>query len=369
MLGLYIHIPFCISKCPYCDFYSLSGVSEDTMQRYADSVCRCMSGLASELDLNSRPADSIYFGGGTPSLMTAGLLEKILSSAEKCLRITSPQICLEINPATADPEYLSDCRSIGIDRISVGMQSADDMELKKLGRIHRFSDVKKTVSDARKAGIDDISLDLMLGTPGQNMPSLKKSVEACAALGADHVSAYMLKIEPDTPFGRKPPGNIAGDDELSDMYLSVCEWLDTFGFRQYEISNWAKDGKRSRHNMKYWNCEEYLGIGPGAHSFINGRRFYYGRDLDGFMSGAGVTDDGTGGGSDEYIMLRLRLNDGLLYDEYAERFGAFPDKKYIERAGVLAGSGLAAVTGEGFYLTRQGMLVSNPAIGFILTGK
>ena len=199
----------------------------------------------------------------------------------------------------------------------MGLQSAVDIERKALGRRGGCDDIKRAIERAKKAGIDNISLDLMLGIPNQTEESLKKSIEFCEKSGAKHVSAYILKIEESTPFYRiKDSLALPDEDETCDLYLYAVSELEKSGFYQYEISNFSQEGFESRHNLKYWHCEEYLGIGASAHSFVDGKRFYYERSIDSFISGQPPVNDGFGGDEEEYIMLALRLSEGLIFEEF-----------------------------------------------------
>lgn len=360
-IGLYVHIPFCIKKCPYCDFYSVKA-EESLMDSYITSLCRTIGQWGKTL---GRTADTVYFGGGTPSVLGTKRIETLLDSIRSAFGTAAHEVTVEINPGTVNPPFIRDCRSMGINRLSIGMQSAHKQELSALGRIHCHEDTVNTVSWAHKAKFDNISLDLMLGIPHQTMQSLGQSIKACTRLGASHVSAYLLKIEQNTPFAIHPPPPVDEDMEC-DLYNLAVEDLDCRGYEQYEISNFAIPGFESRHNLKYWNCEEYLGIGPSAHSLIDSRRFYYPRDLDLFMARASIIDDGKGQTPEEYSMLRLRLNAGLIFDDYEKRFGLpFPDK-IKHRADILLGSRMLTMDEHAIRLTKEGFLVSNRIIAHLL---
>ncbi|MBQ8015763.1 MAG: coproporphyrinogen III oxidase, partial [Clostridia bacterium] len=224
-------------------------------------------------------------------------------------------------------------------------------------------DVERAIKRAKNAGINNISLDLMLGIPNQTAESLKKSIEFCKNSGAVHVSAYILKIEEGTPFFKRKESLILSDeDETCDLYLTAVSELEKAGFGQYEISNFSKKGFESRHNLRYWRCEEYLGLGASAHSFVNGKRFYYERSIDGFISGNLPVDDGDGGDEEEYIMLALRLTEGLIFSEYEKRFGSAVPQKLIDKAKELENHGLVKVGRNNVSLTVDGFLISNSVI-------
>ena len=372
-IGLYIHIPFCAGKCPYCDFYSVD-FDEHLADRYTETLIGQI-GVYSRGDYQSPaiiPAitphiSTIYFGGGTPSLMGAGRIARIMNVAHENFHVSNnAEITLELNPCTATPELMRGLAAAGINRLSVGMQSGADAELRALGRRHTAGQTPAAADMARRAGINNISLDWMLGIPGQtehNLGETLRMIEECAPA---HVSAYLLKIEPGTPFGKKVPKGVPGGDEAAGIYLAACAGLESLGMMQYEISNFARRGYESRHNLNYWNCGEYLGLGPAAHSFIGGRRFFYPPSLDEFMSNPETVDDGEGGGEEEYAMLRLRLSAGLTEDGWRERYGGPIPDEYRSRAAGLAPHGLAEAGGGGVRLTRRGFLLSNEVITRII---
>ena len=355
-IGLYIHIPFCNGKCPYCDFYSVTPNGE-TVAAYVDALCQ-------KIDEAGGVYETVYFGGGTPSLIGSDNIAKIMSHIS---RTHNCEATLECNPSDTGAvnsqfDFAVAAKS-GINRISMGLQSAENAERKALGRRGGCEDVERAIRRAKSAGIDNISLDLMLGVPGQTAESLKKSIEFCKNSGAKHVSAYMLKIEEGTPFHRIKDSLILPDeDETSDLYLFAVDELKKAGFEQYEISNFSQKDFESRHNTKYWRCEEYLGIGAAAHSFVDGRRFYYERSIDKFIYGNPPIDDGEGGGEEEYIMLALRLSEGLIFEKYQNRFGKAVSERLIAKAKELEKHGLVKVTDYNISLTVNGFLVSNAVI-------
>ena len=355
-IGLYLHIPFCKGKCPYCDFYSVApqkGVTDS----YVAALCR-------KISEENRIYDTVYFGGGTPSLLGADNVALILSH----IRMTENcEITLECNPSdTGGKDSAFDFKKAaqsGVNRISLGLQSAVDTERKALGRRGGCEDVTRAIARAKAAGITNISLDLMLGIPNQTKESLLESVEFCKNSGATHVSAYILKIEEGTFFHKKKDSLILpDDDETSELYLEAVRALEAAGFAQYEISNFSKEGFESRHNLKYWRCEEYLGIGAAAHSFADGKRFYYERSIADFIDGKPPVDDGDGGSEEEYIMLALRLTEGLVFSDYESRFGKKPSDGIISEARLLEKHGLLTVDGKKIALTKQGFLLSNAVI-------
>lgn len=369
-IGLYIHVPFCVQKCPYCDFYSFPPPDSSVLDRYTQSVQIALEQWSErQPDLT---ADTVYFGGGTPTLLGGERLSRILQKATECFHVDKtpfPEITLEANPADDLADTLRHFASVGGNRLSLGMQSAVPEELRLLGRRHTPTDVVRTVADAHRAGIDNVSLDIMLGISGQTVQSALLSAATAVELGAQHISAYMLKIEPHTAYGRQTPP-LPTEDETADMYLAVMEYLEAHGYRQYEISNTALPEKESRHNIKYWNSDPYLGIGPAAASFVGGRRFTYPRDVEAFMRSQPplsepVTSIVTAGPT-EYAMLRLRTRWGLEEIAFYHRFGQPIPPAWRQHA-VSLPPRLVTVDDAGIWLTREGYLLSNTLIRQILT--
>ncbi len=359
-IGLYLHIPFCNGKCPYCDFYSVNPENE-TVKKYVDALCR-------EIDNAGGIYDTVYFGGGTPSLIGADNIARIMSHIN---RTKDCEVTLECNPS--DTGAINSAFSFetvaksGINRISMGLQSSDNQERAILGRRGGCEDVERAISRAKAAGIENISLDLMLGIPNQTVESLKKSILFCKEMQAKHVSAYILKIEEGTPFfAKKSLLTLPDDDETCDLYLFAVDELEKAGYLQYEISNFSHKGFESRHNLKYWHCEEYLGLGASAHSFKGGKRFYYERSIDGFISQNPPVDDGEGGSEEEYIMLALRLCEGLNFENYRKRFSQTVPHSIIQKAKQLKKHGLLKVTEKEIALTVKGFLLSNSVISRII---
>lgn len=370
MRGLYIHVPFCRSKCPYCDFYSCLLKNADTSV-YVDAVIdeiktgRRAGNFIKGLDL---AFDTVYFGGGTPSVLTAEQIGRIINAAREHYTVAdNAEITVECNPSTVNAAYFKALASSGVNRISLGLQSAVDRERRLLGRFADKDTVSKCISDAKKYGIDNISLDVMLGIPEQTMLSLDETIDFCIHSDIKHISAYMLSIEDGTVFHKRLDTlNLPGEDTVCDMYLHLSEKLSNSGFEHYEISNFAKEGFASRHNTKYWNCEEYLGIGPSAHSFIDGKRFFFEREILSFINGENAVYDSEGGDRDEYIMLRLRLAKGIVFDEYKKRFGEDFPAEIIKKAEKFTEQGNMTVTKNGIALTLNGFLISNYIISELL---
>lgn len=361
--GLYIHVPFCDGKCPYCDFYSMRG-SEERMDEYTSSIIDKINTYGNSIN---RRADTLYFGGGTPSLLGAKRLAALIAAARESFGLADAEITLEANPAEDLSAFLQEVHNAGANRLSIGLQSSDEEELRLLGRRHTAVQAKKAVRDAQKAGFSNLSLDLMLGIQNQTRESLLRSIEFCAESGVQHISAYLLKIEPHTAYYKnREQLRVPGEDEASDLYLFACEELERRGFLQYEISNFSKPGYESRHNLKYWHCEEYLGLGPAAHSFMDGKRFYYDRNLSAFLRGCDPVQDGAGGDFEEYAMLAMRLTEGLAEQDCRKRFGHGIPAHVMQAAGKYESGGLTVCTGSGFRFTRKGFLVSNTLIAELL---
>ena len=364
-LGLYIHIPFCKAKCVYCDFYSLPH-GEDRMDAYTDALCAHLTEAAPLAA--SHTVDTVYFGGGTPSYLGEKRLCKILKVIEKRYQVArDAEITLEANPdSTGDWKALRALRRCGFNRISLGMQSACDEELRTIGRVHTMEQVQQAVEAARKAKIQNLSLDLIYGLPHQTQERWMENLAAAVALNPEHLSCYGLKVEEGTPlFAMKDTAGLPGDEEQADMYLQTVEFLKQYGYEQYEISNFAKPGFASRHNLKYWHMEEYAGFGPGAHSDFGGVRYAYVRDLDSYISGRLILSesesDATLTRDYEYVMLSLRTAEGIdrRYFEttYRQRFQPMEDLFVQYEC-----TGLAARTENGWRLTPRGFLVSNSII-------
>ena len=354
-IGIYVHVPFCRSKCPYCDFYSMRS-DEAGYDDYTMCVLESMEQWAERLD---RQADTLYLGGGTPSLLGGRSIALIVRRARELFGVDG-EITVECNPSAVEDEFFDTVSAAGVNRISLGMQSAVDAERKKLGRSADRNRIEKCIADARRAGIENISLDVMLGVPAQTKESLIETAEFCVKMNVPHISAYMLKLEEGTYFYKNAQSlQLPDEDETADMYLLLGEFLKKYGYRNYEISNFAKQGFEGRHNLKYWNCEEYLGIGPAAHSFVDGKRFFYPRDIEFFKSGREPLDDGTGGDENEYIMLRLRLADGIIFEDFEKRFHKKFSEKIIEKAKRFEEKNYLKISEKSLSLTREGFLISN----------
>ena len=376
-LGIYVHIPFCKSKCEYCDFYSLGGsrdrrTTDQYLQALADHI-RETGRLAPDYTV-----DTVYFGGGTPSFFGAENLEKILDELQKRFHFgADPEITLEANPDSVTPQGLKRLVRAGFNRISIGVQSDQDDMLKRLGRPHTYEQARMAVVRAREAGFANLSLDLMFGLPNQSREQWMQTLRNVIDLKADHISCYGLKVEPGTKlYEYRSCANLPDDDAQADMYFYAVQTLEEFGYHQYEISNFAKDGFICRHNMKYWTGDEYLGFGPCAASDFAGKRFTIQADLQKYLDG--VKTKGVilsecdtiplRERAGEYLMLRLRTVDGIEEGEYTKSFllPFEPLQKVLEK---LAKNDLCIQNGSRWRLTPKGFMLSNQVILTLLEAQ
>lgn len=360
-LGIYIHIPFCEKKCPYCSFYSVK-CSEEMQQKYTEKVCAEIEKWGKNL---KRRVSTIYFGGGTPSLIGAEKIIKILDTINKNFEVLNPEITLEVNPADYSSVDFEKLAFSGVNRVSVGAQALDDKSLKVLGRRHSVNDIIKTYESVKLAKIDNISFDMIIGFPGQSLDDIKNFLNFYKENRLSHLSAYLLKVEPGTPYFESNLEFIS-DDICSDFYIFISNEMKKMGYEHYEISNFSLPGKRSRHNMKYWNLEDYLGIGPSAHSLIDGKRFYYENDINNFILSPKILDEGIGGTPEEYAMLRLRISDGLVNEEYQKKFGKSIPEEYFKKAKKFEDFGLVKINENNIVLSPKGFLLSNKIIGDLI---
>ncbi len=339
-IGLYIHIPFCRRKCLYCDFYS-AALADGMAEQYTAAVVRNLRAYGGSFD-------TVYFGGGTPILL-ADRIGDMLSAADIA---KGAEITVECNPCEMTEQALGALLNAGVNRISVGIQSLCDNELAALGRRHDSATAIEAVTRAKRMGFDNISADLMLGIPQQSGESLGRTLDIMTELPVTHISAYMLKIEPSTPFGQNTP-LLPDEDETADMYIQTVERLAVHGLRQYEISNFAAGGCESRHNLRYWHAEEYLGIGPAAHSFVGRRRFAVPRDLSGFLAAERQTEQLTEENPDpveEKIMLGLRLAEGIPEELWRQTEAAL---RRVPKSYYTIDGGRLRLTAEGFLLSNE----------------
>lgn len=370
-LGLYIHIPFCVSKCNYCDFYSIAGADEEKKDRYVSALVSHMHEY--KIQTKNYVVSSVYIGGGTPSLLSENQLKAIIKAVKKNFRLTARcEISMEVNPGTVDLKKLKVMRKLGINRLSIGAQSFNDDELSVCGRRHTSADIYSCITDARNAKFENISLDLIYGLPGQTKESLFENINIASTLNVDHISLYGLKIEEGTPFWyNRHTLTLPDEDAECEMYFESIELLKFLGFRQYEISNFAKQKKACRHNLRYWNCDEYIGLGPAAHSYFGGKRFSFKRDINLYIDSFDenkrpdetlideYVDIPPQARIAEYVMLRFRLCEGVNLAKFKKRFGRSFESLYYEKMWPYVNSGHIVQTKTGFAFTPKGMYVSN----------
>lgn len=372
-LGLYLHIPFCRSKCDYCDFYSLAG-REDRMDEYQKALVRHV--VESSAVARNCPVDSIYIGGGTPTWYGEKRLLELLRTVKRHFCMAKDvEVTVEANPDSVDGKMLRHLRRAGVNRISMGMQSGSDEELRSVHRPHTYQQVEDAVAAVRAAKIRNLNLDLIYGLPGQTEESWHETVEKALSLGPEHLSCYGLTIEEGTPLAQRVARGeqLPDEDQQATLYLWTVERLAQAGYEQYEISNFAKRGYQSRHNMKYWMGRPYMGLGVAAHSDFGGRRYSFVSDLDayiqGMLSGDEVVDESEKitrreRGS-EYLMLRLRTVHGI--DEWEYRREYMMNFDPIEaKLSEFEQKGWARRQGRRWQFTPEGFLLSNQLIGRLL---
>ena len=377
-IGLYIHIPFCTAKCGYCDFNSYAG-HEHMIPSYGGTLvkdARLWTGA-----VRGRQIETVFFGGGTPSLTPAPEMGMILDSLRDIFGFApDAEISLEANPGSLSMEYLRDLRTIGFNRLSIGVQSFDDEELRALDRIHSGDDAKDAYEAARAAGFENVNIDLIYGLPEQPLEAWRRTLEQALALGPEHLSLYALTVEEGTPLardvarGRVPTPDA---DSQADQYEFTQDRLDAAGYEHYEISNWARPGRGCRHNLLYWQNREYLGLGAGAHSHLSGVRFSTvllpNRYVELVEESAAGIEDGRGTmrhvvGAEaitpelamaDTLILGLRLIDGIAFAEFTCSHGRDVHDVYGEVISEFVGYGLLEETATHLRLTRRGRLLSN----------
>lgn len=376
-LGLYLHIPFCAQKCAYCDFYSYAPGDEGIKKNYVSAMMLQMEDISGAC--REHVIDTVYFGGGTPSLLPLSQVERLLYSIRHNFKLSKgAEITFEANPGTVNLKYLKGLHKLGINRLSLGMQSANNAELKVLGRIHSVEDFGQTYKDARAAGFTNISVDVMYGLPGQSEASFERTLEYVADLEPEHISLYCLKIEEGTPFfAMRDTLSLPDDDTEYEMYSNAVKYLNSQGYERYEMSNFARGGNMSRHNLKYWNCEEYIGIGASAHSYFCGERYSVVRDTETYINGLEVLEANIpiicesrmidmAESMNEYVMLRMRLDEGVNGSEFRARYGVDFWKKFGMYLDEYVSDGFVKKNGENYSFTTKGMFVSNYILSAVL---
>lgn len=395
-LSLYIHIPFCAVKCKYCDFLSYDGESYGTMLRYVDCLCQ-------EIKLYAPIADeyivrSIFIGGGTPSLLDESLIVNIMAFIKKTFTLEkNVEVTIEANPGTLRHQKLNGYKQAGINRISIGLQSADDSMLKRLGRLHNYDQFVASYKAARRAGFDNINIDVMSGLPGQSIHSYVDTLSKVIDYEPEHISAYSLSIEEGTPFANDPSILESLPPEMIErrMYEITKKLLSVNGYERYEISNYAKPGYECRHNMVYWTGGEYVGFGLGASSYFQGKRFSNLRDIFKYLNlmedlsdrfvetdnletlynettrilRENVTPIYIDSRMEEFMFLGLRMMCGVSREDFAERFKKDIYEVYAPVLNKYIDEGYMATDGDRIYLTDMGIDVSNVILADFLLDK
>jgi oxygen-independent coproporphyrinogen-3 oxidase len=374
-VGIYIHIPFCVSKCAYCHFYSIAG-AEKMFPAYHSAILRHIAEYSPQLD--AYLIDTVYFGGGTPSHYGAGRLISMFNTLKRRGHVLlDSEVTVEINPGGINRDDLIRLKRAGFNRLSIGVQCSDDKMLASLGRTHTFADAEETIGDARQAGFDNVSIDIIFGLPSQDKDAWAETLSKAAALKPEHLSCYGLTIEAGTQrYVFKDSPFLPDDDVQADMYLYAVETLARFGYRQYEISNFAKRGFESKHNLKYWLGEDYIGFGPGAYSYIGQSRYSFVNDVEQYIervkSGQAIVDyseemsDFENAG--EYIMLRLRTIHGISEEEYYNIYRLKMDL-LLDLLRDYEKNGWALFKDGRWRFTPAGFVLSNTLIGELLEAQ
>lgn len=376
-LGIYIHIPFCASKCGYCDFYSLAGC-EGLMPAYHDALLEHLD--ESGPSIKKYEVDTVYFGGGTPSFYGADRICELFNAVKMNGNVRlDAEVTVEVNPDSISLNALRLLRGEGVNRLSIGVQATDNNLLKVIGRRHNFQQAQKAVENARAAGFENVSVDLMYGLPSQTKSDWAETLARTLELHPEHISCYALKLEPGTPMYdayRNSPV-LPDDDEQADMYCYAAEMLSRYGYRQYEISNFCVPGFESRHNLKYWQLDDYMGFGPGAHSSVGKLRYSFIKDLRRYISGVqrklSITDEyqvvDPLERAVEYIMLGMRTTHGISEEDYHIRCQS--DWRPIGRTlQAFRDKGWTELEEDGrWHFTVPGFLISNTLIGILLEAQ
>lgn len=376
-LGVYIQVPFCQTKCTYCNFHT-GVVSRDRYQPYAAAICREILESATPF---TQAVDTVYFGGGTPSLLDPAALEQILGTLRRICKMESVEATLEADPETITPGRASAWLASGFNRLSLGAQSFSDQELQSTGRMHRRADIFQAVQIARDAGFRNISIDLIAGLPRQTRETWDESLASLLRVGPEHVSIYMLEIDEGSRLGKESlaggsrysAGAIPSDDAIADFYEWACARLDAHGYEHYEISNWALPGRRSRHNLKYWRREPYIGFGAGAHSFDGSTRWANVHDSARY---AALVEQGISPREqieavtpsqafEEEFFLGLRQLEGIDLAGIERKYGAALDGRIAAMRGRIAGlhsQGLVDLEGTRLRLALGRLTVSSEVL-------
>jgi oxygen-independent coproporphyrinogen-3 oxidase len=361
MKGLYVHIPFCRQKCKYCDFVSYTG-----RENLADEYIKALKREAKEYQ--GETIDTIFIGGGTPSLLAPAQLEEIALMCFDMFNVDRDyEFTVEANPGTLDDEKIKAMLCGGVNRISVGVQSFNDSELKAIGRIHDAETAYNTIWHLNKMGFSNINIDLMTALPNQTMQSLENTLKTAVKLPVSHISAYSLIIEDNTPLEREySQGKILlpSDEEDREMYAYTVEFLEENGFKRYEISNFAHKGAQCRHNVKYWTGEEYIGLGAAAHSYDGNNRYYNTSDIEEYINGSGrkITPLTRSDKISEFMITGLRMTEGISEKVFEERFGESIKNVYGEQLDKFVSLKLMEHKDGRYFLTDRGIDISNSVL-------
>lgn len=365
-LGIYVHVPFCRTRCRYCDFYRV-GMQEGRMERFLVALHREIDGWE---ELHGREVDTVFLGGGTPSLLSPPQLAGVLGHLRERFRFTDDcEITAECNPSDLDPPRLEGFRDAGIDRLSLGVQSLQNRELELIGRRHDARRAERVVREARDTGFANVSLDLILGLPGQTRAGFRATVERAVELAPEHLSVYILEVHAGQEIDRlrrQRPRLFPGDDEQARRYLWLVDFLRAAGLERYEVSNFARPGRQSRHNLKYWRCQPYLGLGPAAHSLVDGGRFAHPRDLAAYLADPRRVEPVPADLAQERLFLGLRLTEGLP-DDLVARSLDLPRHELLARCRSL--EPFIEVAGDRVRLSPQGVLVSTAVLAELLESR
>jgi oxygen-independent coproporphyrinogen III oxidase len=383
-LSLYVHIPFCRSKCAYCDFNSYAG-QETLIPAYVGALLQ--EATAWSRACGGKTVATVYFGGGTPSLLPLAEMERLIEGLRRRFAVAAEaEVSLEANPESVELDYLRGLRTLGVNRLSLGAQSFDEEELRLLGRIHTAAEAAAAYDAARRAGFADVGLDLIFGLPEQRPSRWRRSLEKALRLGPEHLSLYALTVEEGTPLALAISEGRAQEpeeDAQAAMYTESEELLEAAGYEHYEISNWARPGHRCRHNLTYWETRPYLGLGAGAHSYLGGCRFAntpLPKDYIELVQASGPPEEGANGldlsrmpqvaslerldaqtEMADTVILGLRLTEGVALAGFRERFGVGLEERYAQEISELTTLGLLEVSAGRLRLTKRGHLLANEA--------
>ena len=370
-IGIYVHIPFCVRKCVYCDFCSFSDVVSSKRKKYIDALCDEIGSYKGK----GISVDTVFFGGGTPTLLGGDEFQQVVSKIRECFNVVADaEFTIEANPKTLTEENLVKYIACGVNRVSIGLQTIHEKELKKLGRVHSFEEFLDTYHLVRRLGIKNVSVDLMYGIPEQTRETFSETLDKVISLSPEHISLYGLIVEEGTPlFENISSYRLPSEDEECDMYYLASKKMRDGGYLHYEISNYSKNGCFCRHNLKYWRAEEYIGVGLAAYSYFDGKRYGNGEDIDEYIkdySLCRVFNENIGNNLDsnkyEFAMLSLRLCEGFSLSFYKEKFGEdflVSRREVIEKFSEL---GYLTVKDDRISFTESGLYVSNTLLTELL---